>query len=67
MPLKGGSSMLGDGRALGEMDKVDPVSETRDGAASTESAREISDVDGDSIEMSLLRRLDLISEDTERG
>lgn len=30
-PFRGGSSMLGEGKALGEMDKVQPESETRDG------------------------------------
>lgn len=39
--------MLGDGKALGEMDMVDPESETSDGVASIESALEMSDVDGD--------------------
>jgi hypothetical protein len=55
-PFRGGSSMPGDGKALGEMDKVDPESETRDGAASIESALETSDVDGDGRDASICIR-----------
>jgi len=53
MQFSGGSSMPGDGKALGEMDKVDPESETSDGAASIESALEASDVEGDGRDISL--------------
>jgi len=47
MPTRGGSSMLGEGAALGEMEKVDPESEIRDGAPSIESALEPSDAHGE--------------------
>jgi len=57
MPFRGGSSMLGDGKALGEVDKIDPESETSDGAASIESALETSDVEGDGREISVCLRL----------
>jgi hypothetical protein len=58
MPFSGGSSMPGDDKALGEMDKVDPESETSDGAVSIESAFETSDVDGDGRDVSLCLRFD---------
>jgi hypothetical protein len=48
--------MPGDGKVLGEMDRVDPESETREGAASIESALETSDVDGDGRDISLCLR-----------
>lgn len=48
--------MPGDGKALGEMERVDPESETSDGAASIESALETSDVEGDGRDISLCLR-----------
>jgi hypothetical protein len=67
MPFSGGSSMPGDGKALGEMDKVDPESETSDGAASIESALETSDVEGDGRGISLCLRFGEKSEVTVRA
>ena len=53
MPFSGGSSIPGDGKALGEMDEVDPESEISDGGVLMESALEISDVEGDGKDISL--------------
>jgi hypothetical protein len=46
-PFRGGSSIPGDGKALGEMERVELESETSEGATSSESALETSDVEGD--------------------
>ena len=59
--------MLGDGNALGEMDMVDPVSDTSDGAASRESALEPSEVDGEGNGISIGRGFEEKSEETVRG
>lgn len=56
IPFKGGSSMPGDSKALGEIDKVDPESETSDGAASNESALETSEVEGEGRDISVCLR-----------
>jgi len=45
--FKGGNSIAGDVAKRGEMENVEPWSEIRDGAPSTDSALEASDTDGD--------------------
>jgi len=65
--FKEGSSILGDGNALGEVDILDPWSETSDGAASRESALEPSDVDGEGSGISILRWFEGKFEESVRG
>lgn len=45
--FRGGSSIAGDVARRGEIEKVEPLSEIRDGAPSTDSALDASDTDGD--------------------
>jgi hypothetical protein len=45
--LRGGSSMLGEVANRGEMENAEELSETRDGAPSTDSALEPSDAAGE--------------------
>ncbi len=52
-PARGGSSILGEGAALGEIENVDPESDIRDGAPSIESALEPSEVHGEGSEGSI--------------
>lgn len=54
MRFNGGSSILGDGNVRGEIDTDDPESETSDGAASTESALETSELAGDGKDISAM-------------
>jgi hypothetical protein len=56
--VRGGSSILGDVATRGEVEKVDPESDTSEGAPSTDSALEASDVEGDGRDISAWR-LDL--------
>lgn len=59
-PPRGGSSIVGENTALGEVEKVEaPESETSDGAPSKESALEASEVEGDGSDESMcIGRLD---------
>ena len=54
--VKGGSSIPGDAASLGEMEKEELLSEIRDGAPSTDSALDISEVVGDGRAPSMWRR-----------
>lgn len=54
--LRGGSSIAGDVAKRGEIENVEPLSEIRDGAPSTDSALEASDTDGDGSGASLAGR-----------
>lgn len=47
---RGGSSSDGDEATRGEMEKLEPVSEIRDGAPSYDSALDASDTEGDGSE-----------------
>jgi len=53
---RGGSSMPGDVARRGETENAEPLSETRDGAQSTDSALEASDTDGEGSGLSRLCR-----------
>lgn len=54
--LRGGSSRLGDVANRGDMEKDELVSETRDGAPSTDSALDASEAAGDGSDESMPRR-----------
>lgn len=52
---RGGSSSEGEDATLGEMEKLDPVSEIKEGAPSSDSALDASDTEGDGREPWILR------------
>lgn len=52
---RGGSSREGEDATLGEMEKLEPVSEIKDGAPSIDSARDASDTEGDGRGAQILR------------
>jgi hypothetical protein len=54
--FRGGSSIAGDVAKRGEIENVEPLSEIRDGAPSTDSALDASDTDGDGSGASLVGR-----------
>jgi hypothetical protein len=56
MRFRGGNSIPGEDKALGEMESVELQSETSDGAASIESALETSEVEGDGRGISVCMR-----------
>lgn len=52
---RGGSSREGEDATLGEMEKFEQVSEIKEGAPSSDSARDASDTDGEGREACILR------------
>lgn len=48
---RGGSSSDGEDATRGEMEKLEPVSEIKEGAPSNDSARDASDTEGDGREV----------------
>ena len=64
---RGGSSSEGEAANRGETEKVVPLSETRDGAPSIDSAREASETDGDGSGISVPRWDEKPDEEIARG